>query len=79
MEQFGPNIYLSPSKQLETVDQIFTCLGPNSLKQFGPNSYLPRAKQLDTLKVFLKYFFEKVDLEKCQQTTKDEKLPSMQR
>ena len=37
------------------------------------------ANNLDTLKVFLKEFFEKVDFEKNQQTTKLEDLKALRR
>ena len=48
-------------------------------KQFGPRSDLTKLRP-DTLMLFLKEFFEKVDFEKHQQTTKKhEKLPSGQR
>ena len=58
----------------------------NLCKQFeprpGPTKLRARSgsKLFDTLMVFLKEFFEKVDFEKSQRTTKEpEKLPRMQR
>ena len=58
----------------------------NYWKQFRPGSgptscrAWSGSKLFDTLLTFLKEFFEKVDFEKNQQTTKKhEKLPSMQR
>ena len=69
----------------ESVFFLTLCLPVSSAdnlgKQFGPRSGPTRSgsKLFDILMVFLKEFFQKVNLEKNQQTTKkEEKLPSRQ-
>ena len=54
----------------------------NICKQFGPRSGATKcwawsgSKLFDTLMLFLKEFFEKIDFEKCQQTTINQKTKS---
>ena len=66
--------------------QLNSLSADNFCKQFGTRSgpterlTCSGSKLFDTLMVFLKEFFEKVDFEKNQQTTKKhEKLPRRQR